>query len=91
MTNTQQPNVCRIVLYMLNEADARTIEAQRGDRADYSAGNAVAAGQAYPAVVVRNFGSSVNLQVLLDGPDSYWATSRVEGDGQGQWCWPPRV
>jgi hypothetical protein len=48
-------------------------------------------GQAYPAMVVRVFGGpNVNLQVWLDGNDTYWATSRGEGDGDGCWSWPPR-
>lgn len=52
-------------------------------------GNPVTAGDVYPAVIVRTFGgTTVNLQVLLDGNDHYWATSRTEGDGQGQWAWP---
>jgi hypothetical protein len=50
------------------------------------------AGHKYPAVVVSTFGGeAVNLQVLLDGPDSFWATSRHEGDEPGTWAWPPRV
>lgn len=55
-------------------------------------GNAVAEGDEYPAVVVRAFGgTTVNLQVSLDGNDTYWATSRIEGDEPGQWWWPPRA
>lgn len=57
-------------------------------------GNRAEAGQVYPAQVVRVFDPStttVNLQVTLDGTDTYWATSRGEGDGPGTWCWPPRV
>jgi len=51
----------------------------------------VAEGEQYPAVVVRTFGgTTVNLHVLLDGNDTYWATSRMEGDDPGQWSWPPR-
>lgn len=57
-------------------------------------GNHAAEGDICPAVVVRTWGStpatsSANLQVLLDGNDSYWATSRCEGDGPGRWVWPP--
>jgi hypothetical protein len=52
-------------------------------------GNQVSEGDSYPAVVVRTFGgSTVNLKVLLDGNDDYWATSRAEGDEPGQWSWP---
>ncbi|HZB28915.1 MAG TPA: hypothetical protein VE465_01995 [Streptosporangiaceae bacterium] len=57
-------------------------------------GNHAEGGQVYPAVVVRVFSPSdpyVNLQVSLDGNDAYWATSRVEGDENGQWSWPERV
>ena len=44
-------------------------------------GNQVQEGDVYPAIVVRVFDPSVstaNLQVLLDGNDTYWATSRTE-------------
>lgn len=57
-------------------------------------GNEVAAGEVYPAVVVRIFDPSTttaNLQVLLDGADTYWATSRQEAPGEGSWTWPARV
>lgn len=60
-------------------------------------GNRTEGGQVYPATVVRIFpgGSEVNgvcnLQVALDGNDTYWATSRTEGEGEGHWVWPPRV
>ena len=58
-------------------------------------GNRAAAGQVYPAVVVATWGTTpgcaVNLQVVLDGTDTYWATSRCGGDADGQWSWPPRV
>lgn len=57
-------------------------------------GNQAEAGQVYPATVVRVFHpetSTANLQVTLDGNDTYWATSRQEGDGEGAWAWPPRA
>lgn len=56
-------------------------------------GNPVRAGDMFPAIVVRVFPvGSVNLQVFLDGNDTFWATSASEGEGQrGHWSWPPRV
>lgn len=51
-------------------------------------GNQVSEGDVFPAVVVAGWGASVNLYVLLDGNDTYWATSRAEGDGPGFWSWP---
>lgn len=82
---SQTPTVGRIVLYRLSESDATEIKHRRGA----AQGNVPHAGEVYPAVVVRSWGGpSVNLQVLLDGPDSYWATSRNEGVSEGQWAWP---
>lgn len=55
-------------------------------------GNHAAAVEVYPAMVVRTFGGpAANLQVHLDGTDTYWATSRTESEGLGTWAWPPRV
>jgi hypothetical protein len=56
-------------------------------------GNAVNAGDYYPMMVTRcQDGSTlVNGQVFLDGSDVYWATSVHQGDGNGDWCWPPRA
>ena len=49
----------------------------------------------YPLVITRVWGdqegSAVNGQVLLDGNDTFWATSRNEGEGPGFWSVPPRV
>jgi hypothetical protein len=86
------PTLGRIVLYTLNEQDAAMIRNQRIAANGGMLGNRVETGQVYPAIVVRTFGgSAANLQVLLDGPDTYWATSRAEGDGEGRWAWPPRA
>jgi hypothetical protein len=52
-------------------------------------GSSAAEGDMLPAVIVRTWGDGqANLQVLLDGNDAYWATSREEGDGNGQWSRP---
>lgn len=51
-------------------------------------GNHVTEGEQYPAVIVRVFHSetmTANLQVTLDGNDSYWATSRTLGDQPGNY------
>lgn len=88
------PTLARMVHYTLNEADAESINTRRisDEFPGMNSGNRVEAGQDCAAVVVRVWSDSlVNLQVLLDGTDSYWATSRSEGDGQGHWHWPPRV
>lgn len=53
-------------------------------------GNEARSGDEYPALIVREFtpGSSVvNLKVFLDGNDSYWATSRGEGEQRGPGRW----
>lgn len=60
-------------------------------------GNTVSAGNIYPAVAVAVWNDQienppVNLQVLLDGCDAYWATSRHEdiAKSEGTWHWPIR-
>ncbi|MCI3271386.1 hypothetical protein [Streptomyces cylindrosporus] len=57
-------------------------------------GNHAFEGDVYPAMVVRIFHpetTTANLQVFLDGNDTYWATSRTLGDGPSHWAWPERV
>lgn len=53
-------------------------------------GNGVLAGESYPAIVVRVWPPGVysQLQVFLDGNDTYWATSVEQGDTEGTWAWP---
>lgn len=86
----QQPSIGRIVHYRLSDHDAKEINKQRVEAGH--TGNRAEAGQTYPAMIVRTFGGTTcNLQVYLDGPDTYWATSRAEGDQDFTWCWPPRV
>lgn len=83
----------RTVLYRLTEDDARQITRRRTDSG--VTGNFVSEGDRYPAVVVRIFAGNpadvCNLKVLLDGDDTYWATSRHEGTEPGTWAWPERV
>lgn len=48
-------------------------------------GNFAQAGQTYPAIVVRSWsGTSANLQVLLDGTDTYWTTSVSPSEEAGE-------
>lgn len=57
-------------------------------------GNHAQEGDVYPAMIVRRFHpdtTTVNLQVFLDGNDTYWATSREQGAGAMHWAWPERV
>ena len=54
-------------------------------------GNTVRAGDVFPMIVVRVWqGDLVNGQAVLDGTDTFWVTSASEGEGNGQWSWPPR-
>jgi hypothetical protein len=95
MNAVQVPTIGRIVHYALSEQDAKRIEQLRWSLPTDNRGNTAEAGQVYPALIVRTWGetpeSAVQLQVFLDGSDTYWATSRSHGDDPGQWIWPPRV
>lgn len=52
-------------------------------------GERVGEGYDFPAIVVRvKTDGTVNLQVLLDGNDVFWAEMVVEGNGPGMWRWP---
>lgn len=58
-------------------------------------GNTVTEGDIFPAMIVKAWGSdetsAVQLQVFLDGNDTFWATSIVLGEGPRKYRWPPRV
>lgn len=93
------PTPGRIVEYTLTEHDVDIINRRRelrvatiGPGPDYAyarAGNDVAEGDTFPMVIVRVWGdtpeAAVNGQVLLDGNDTAWVTSRVQGPGAGEW------
>lgn len=82
------PTIGRIVEYTLSDYDAREILKQRGRD---TRSNDVEEGQVYPAMIVRVWGdtpsAAVNLKVMLDGEDTYWATSRCVGEGHGNYQW----
>ena len=58
-------------------------------------GNSVAEGDTFPLLITKVWGSdptsAVNGQVLLDGNDVFWATSRTVGDQPGTFSWPVRA
>jgi hypothetical protein len=100
-----KPTIGRIVHYKLSQYDADQINRRRDDYSasvpgntgfQAHVGNRAEAGQVYPAQVVRVFdpegdSGTSNLQVFLDGNDTFWATSRRTGDDEGTWAWPPRA
>lgn len=85
------PSIGRIVHYKMAKHDVESITA-RGHQGSWHPGNPVEVGDVFPAMIVRTWGSTegsaVNLQVFLDSNDSYWATSRQEGGGEGNWSAP---
>lgn len=80
------PEVGDRVLYKLTEHDVRTIFDRR-TKHGFNA-NRSEVGQVFPGVIVRTWGdapgSGANLRVFLDGDDTLWVTSVVEGDEPGQ-------
>lgn len=91
--------VGRIVRYVLSDADAAQINKRYNDyaKADKTVdtgfqahvGNRAKAGDVLPLIICKVWESgSINGQVLLDGNDQFWATSREEGDEPGKWAWP---
>jgi hypothetical protein len=93
-----QPSIGQIVHYTLTEYDAAAINKRREDAkaagavTQFHVGNHATAGDVCPAMIVATFGGpAANLQVVLDGTDTYWATSRTEGTAPGTWAWPARI
>jgi hypothetical protein len=86
----------RIVHYRLSADDVTNIKAQRLDN-DLIRGNQPCEGQVLPLIVTivwpNEYGDheGINGQVLLDGNDSLWVTSRKDGAEPGCWSWPPRT
>lgn len=85
----------------INKRRSDFVEHRRGESYEDTGhvahvGNQVREGDVFPAVVIRVWGPgsvtpSANLHVLLDGVDTFWATSVSEGKGPKSWSWPPRV
>jgi hypothetical protein len=104
---SQAPSVGRIVHYKLIAHDAALINKRREDFRQFvkesgnypsdgyvaHVGNPVEAGDVFPAIIIRVWeaAKSCNLQVLLDGTDTFWACSVSEGEGERNWSWPPRA
>lgn len=96
MADVPIPSIGRVVHYKLSESDADEIYKRRVAKGFQ--GNSVKHGDVFPAMVVVTWGtnpdSAVNLQVFLDGDDSFWATSRKVARGQddeGCFTWPVRA
>ena len=98
-------SIGRIVHYTLTSYNAEAINKRRADGFAHMSehrnnsngvmvhvGNSVNEGDVYPLVVTRVWTeNSVNGTVLLDGSDTFWATSVTQGEGLGFWFEPPRV
>lgn len=83
-----------VLKYKLSQSDVQRIVAQRSlvMGRTTAVGNPHMVGQVVPLIVVviwPNEGGplsdGVNGQLVLDGPDSLWVTSVLEGDEPGQW------
>jgi hypothetical protein len=87
----QNPDIGRIVRYILSQADVAQINARRA--ANDTEANPVAAGMEFAAIVVAiggndDSGFSCNLKVQLDGRDTLWQQGPEQGYQPGQWHWP---
>jgi hypothetical protein len=71
----KEPELGDVVCYRLSAADADLINSRRLHTGIQ--GNFAGEGEDFPALIVRDWGASYNLQVFLDGADTYWATSRL--------------
>lgn len=103
------PSIGRIVHYTLTASDADQINRRRADTVSHTStrtpdgaqvhvGNPVNEGHVYPLIITRVWSvhtGAINGQVLLDGNDSLWVTSRTESKTSGAYepgtyTWPTR-
>lgn len=99
------PSPGRIVQYELTDSDVEQINRRRKDARENGivgttgfmlhVGNDVRAGDKFPMIITRAWGNTegaaVNGQVMLDGNDTFWATSISYGDGPRRYKEFPRV
>jgi hypothetical protein len=101
------PTIGRILLYTLTADDAQKVNRRRTtgaaiaermrdkrwpEGAQAHIGSTVNAGEQYPLIVTATYGQGkIGGQVFLDGNDTYWVSEVIEGAGEGEWMWPPRV
>jgi len=86
----------RIVWFVFDQSSADDVARQRQTviSGHQETGNTVMVGDIYPAMIVRIFGgTTINVKVMLDGTDTYWATSVPYSDAKGPrtWHWPDRA
>ena len=95
----QALHIGQIVQYKLSAADVEQIERRYKDASDNRSkiqeektgyqvhvGNPVHEGQVMPLIIVEvHSEGNVNGQVILDGNDSLWVTSVLQGDENGRW------
>lgn len=91
MSDDQTPVIGRIVRYTLDQADVNFITARRAAAAIEA--NPVSSGMEFAAMIAfvggnEDTGTYINLRVILDGNDFYWAEQPDQGYGTGQWHWP---
>ena len=103
MVAIMSPTIGRTVHYRLSAQDAEAINRRRHHSeanmpqhreigVQVHVGNTVREGDVCAMVVTQVWADSrVNGQCILDGTDTYWATSVGLGDVPGTWCWPERV
>jgi hypothetical protein len=78
-----EPTIGRIVLFTVDEQNAKRITEDGGNHEQCS--------PVLPAVIVKVWSPScVNLKVLTDGPTDIWVTSVSFGTGPRTCAWPQR-
>ena len=94
MTNGDHPliTIGMVVHYCMTERDCNFLKHQR------MVGNEPQPGSVYPAIAVHVWSTrEANLQVFLDGRDTYWApgclSDSLDGNehARGTWRWPSRT
>lgn len=90
------PSIGRIVHITLSDECASYINTRRLTSGNIH-GNPVSGGEVFPMMITKIWAdeptenTAVQGQIFLDGDDTYWVTSAIQGTDKGQWFEPPRV
>lgn len=80
-----EPKRGDVVLYRLTATDVQQVTAARTVFA-HKKGTTPAIGDDVAAIITRAWsGRAINAQAFMDGNDSLWVTSIIEGTAIGQW------
>lgn len=87
-----KPTIGRIVHYKLTAEDRQNLATLANISGRYSNTASGYNNEPVAAIITAVWSeTTINVQLIIDGhANTLWKTSINQGDGNGQWSWPPR-